>query len=79
MGGLWINRLNVPGTSRPQLTEREQDVLALMAAGLSNKEIAGKLVTSETVKAYVRNIFTKMNVNRRVTAVMEAKKRDLLP
>ncbi|MCZ8515634.1 LuxR C-terminal-related transcriptional regulator [Paenibacillus filicis] len=51
-----------------------------VAAGLSNKEIAGRLtVTSETVKVHGRNIFTKMNVNLRVTAVIEAKKRNLLP
>ncbi|WP_206098840.1 response regulator transcription factor [Paenibacillus paeoniae] len=62
-----------------ELTEREKEVLLLMAEGASNKEIAVKLtVTSETVKTHVRNIFKKLNVDRRIRAVAVAEKLKLL-
>ncbi|RNB87070.1 GAF domain-containing protein [Brevibacillus fluminis] len=61
------------------LTERELEVLNLMAAGLSNKEIADQLVIAiGTVKTHVKNIFGKLNVNRRTKAVAEAKRYHLL-
>lgn len=62
-----------------ELTEREKEVLLLMAEGASNKEIATKLtVTSETVKSHVRNIFRKLDVDRRIKAVAIAEKLNLL-
>lgn len=52
------------------LTARELEVLELMAAGLSNKEISNLLVvTAETVKAHVRKIYGKLGVNKRMQAV----------
>jgi DNA-binding NarL/FixJ family response regulator len=63
------------GGKRPQaqLTEREMDVLQLMAAGLKNDEIAGELViTTQTVKNHVRSIFRKLEVETRVEAVLWA-------
>ncbi|MGD8190701.1 helix-turn-helix transcriptional regulator [Brevibacillus ginsengisoli] len=61
------------------LTERELEVLNLMAAGLSNMEIADQLmIVVGTVKYHVKNIFSKLNVNRRTKAVAEAKKYKLL-
>ncbi|MNO19097.1 Serine/threonine-protein kinase PknB [compost metagenome] len=61
------------------LTERELEVLALLAAGLSNKEIADHLVIAMgTVKVHVKNIFAKLKVNRRTKAIAQAKELKLL-
>jgi LuxR family maltose regulon positive regulatory protein len=52
------------------LTRRESEVLALLAEGLSNKEIAEKLfVSPDTIKTHVKHIFKKLNVKRRMEAV----------
>ena len=62
-----------PHIAAQQLTDREQDVLACMADGLNNNEIAGKLVVSlGTVKFHVSNIFQKLGVDSRVEAVKAA-------
>lgn len=56
-----------------QLTPREKQVLGLMAQGCVNDEIATELVLSrQTVKNYVRNIFNKLGVKTRVEAVLYA-------
>lgn len=55
------------------LTEREQDVLALMVAGLNNTEIAEELVVSpSTIKSHVSNILAKLGVAGRTEAVAVA-------
>lgn len=55
------------------LTEREQEVLALLTQGYSNKEIAAILtVTVNTVKKHLQNIFTRLNVDNRAAAVARA-------
>lgn len=55
------------------LTERQREVLALIAAGLSNKEIAGRLHLSEgTVKNTVSEIYARLNVRDRVQAVLKS-------
>jgi DNA-binding NarL/FixJ family response regulator len=52
------------------LTERETEVLRLMAEGMSNREIAARLfVTEATVKTHVNNVFGKLDVNDRAAAV----------
>ncbi|MEA4908701.1 MAG: response regulator transcription factor [Anaerolineaceae bacterium] len=56
------------------LSAREQDVLRLLARGLSNKEIALRLSLSEgTVKNYVTNIFQKLGVQDRTQAALQAR------
>jgi predicted ATPase/DNA-binding CsgD family transcriptional regulator/GAF domain-containing protein len=61
------------------LTERETDVLNLIAEGMSNKEIAVKLeITVNTVKGYIKNIYEKFGVNRRIQAITRAKKLGIL-
>lgn len=61
------------------LTEREMDVLGLVALGKSNKEIGRQLLISEeTVKAHVKGIFEKLGVGDRTHAVTIATKRGML-
>src|SRR5438067_394911 len=64
---------------RETLSEREIDVLKLMAQGKSNKEIGSALFISEgTVKSHVKAIFAKMNVISRTEAVANATRRGLI-
>jgi NarL family two-component system response regulator LiaR len=61
------------------LTSREQEVLDLMAQGLSNPEIAGKLVVSRsTIKFHVSSILSKLGVNGRTEAVALAMQKNLV-
>lgn len=61
------------------LTEREAEVLELIAEGLSNREIAERLImTVNTVKTHIKNIYGKLQVSRRVQAVKRAKQLKLL-
>lgn len=61
------------------LTDREMDVLRLMAEGLKYQEIAGRLfITLNTVRFYVKEIYSKLNVNNRTQAIEAAHKHNLL-
>jgi LuxR family maltose regulon positive regulatory protein len=61
------------------LTRRELDVLGLLAAGLSNRQIAEKLILSVgTVKFYVHAVMEKLGVQSRTQAILVAKERNLL-
>jgi two-component system, NarL family, nitrate/nitrite response regulator NarL len=63
----------------PPLTERELEVLSLIADGLSVAEIAGRLYLSPfTVKTYIKRTYRKLGVSRRGAAVAEAIRRGLL-
>lgn len=68
--------------SRPQahLSAREVEILAAVARGLSNKEVARELVISEaTVKTHLVHVFTKLDVDSRTAAVARAREDGLLP
>jgi DNA-binding NarL/FixJ family response regulator len=56
------------------ISERELEVLGLLAAGRSNKEIAGRLqVSPNTVKTHVAKLYAKLDVRRRTEAVLRAR------
>jgi DNA-binding NarL/FixJ family response regulator len=58
------------------LTERETEVMSLVAKGLTNREIAEKLVLSQgTVKIHVHNIYGKLGINNRVDLTLYAQKK----
>jgi two-component system NarL family response regulator len=70
------DRQQVPS---PRLTDRELEVLKLVAQGLNNREIAKRLFISEnTVKNHVRNILEKLQLHSRMEAVMYAVREKLL-
>ena len=59
-----------PATNTAELTRREQEVLALLVKGMSNPEIAERLVISRaTVKVHVSSILSKMGVSNRAEAI----------
>jgi len=63
----------------PRLTERELEVLKLVAQGLTNRDIAAELYISEnTVKNHVRNILEKLHLHSRMEAVVYAVREKLL-
>jgi two-component system, NarL family, response regulator LiaR len=61
------------------LTPREREILQRMSEGLPNKTIANRLSISErTVTTHIANIYTKLHVNNRVSAIQEAMRRRIL-
>ena len=63
-----------PSQIFPELTEREVEILALIAQGQSNEEIAKQFVLSlKTVRNHVSNIFSKLQVADRAQAVLRAR------
>ncbi|HEY4019619.1 MAG TPA: response regulator transcription factor [Pseudonocardiaceae bacterium] len=72
-----VTRVRTP--EEDPLSQRELEVLALVAAGTTNREAAAKLFISEaTVKTHLLNIYTKLGVSDRAAAVAEAFNRGLL-
>jgi DNA-binding NarL/FixJ family response regulator len=74
-----LKRIETDVVSNSGLTPREREVLALVAAGKSNRRIASALDISEhTVARHVSNIFDKLGVNSRAAATTYAHTRKLI-
>ncbi|MEM7017954.1 MAG: response regulator transcription factor [Pseudomonadota bacterium] len=79
-GGVYVPGPLPPRASTDyELSERQQQVLALIATGASNKDIAGELYISEgTVKVHVNTIFKTLKVKNRTQAILKAREGGLL-
>jgi DNA-binding NarL/FixJ family response regulator len=74
-----ISRLRTPAPSTGPLSQRELEVLRLVAAGNTNRQAAARLfITEATVKTHLLNIYAKLDVNHRAAAVAEGYNRGLL-
>jgi DNA-binding CsgD family transcriptional regulator len=72
--------VNTASVEKLGLTPRELEILALIAEGLSNREIASRLFVSEnTVKTHSANLFSKLSARRRTQAVQIAKEAGVIP
>jgi len=70
---------SVSGASLDPLTERELDVLRLLAEGLTNKDIASRLVVApSTIKQHLKNIYCKLDVHSRTQAVARSRELGLI-
>jgi DNA-binding NarL/FixJ family response regulator len=66
-------------TGSMELSDREKEVVKLIAQGLSNKRIAGKLfISTKTVKTHVANIMEKLDVSNRTEAVVSSIRKGLI-
>ena len=73
-------RAETPGTEREKLTPRELEILAALAGGASNKEIARDLGLAEsTVKIHVQHVLRKLDLTSRVQAAVYAVEQGLVP
>jgi DNA-binding NarL/FixJ family response regulator len=69
-----------PDEETPVLTQREQDVLSLVATGAGDKEIAQDLgISIHTVKSHMRNILAKLHLGQRHEAALYALREGLIP
>ena len=67
--------MNSSSTKSTILTSRQTEILALVAVGATNEQIADKLcISPQTVKSHLYNIFKKINVPNRVQAALWAAK-----
>jgi DNA-binding CsgD family transcriptional regulator len=90
--GAWIGRrltrrtpagpfeINTQALSYLGISEREREVLALLATGHSNQEIADRMfISPNTVKTHLNNLYQKLEVSRRGQAVDKARSLQLVP
>jgi len=71
---------NEAAVSKLGISRREYEVLELIAAGLSNQEIAERLfVSTSTVKTHVSNVLAKLDASRRTEAIARAKELRIIP
>lgn len=71
---------NTAALAALDITEREYETLELLAAGLTNKEIARQLgVSPNTVKTHLARVYEKLDVSRRTQAIRKAKDLALIP
>ena len=78
-GPVVVDMLRPDEPRRPVLTERENQVLKLLAVGMSNREIGERLLISEaTVKFHVRNLRDKLDVRRRTQIVHTATRQGIV-
>jgi DNA-binding NarL/FixJ family response regulator len=74
----FATRPELPVEIFPELTESERSVLALMAQGVNNEDIAQRLsFSNKTVRNYVSNIFSKLQVADRAQAIVKAREAGL--
>ena len=72
--------LNESLVAKLELSNRELEILNLMAEGHSNQEIANRIFVSlSTVKTHNQNLFEKLDVKRRTQAIEKAKRLNLIP
>ena len=72
--------LNESLVAKLELSNRELEILGLMAEGNSNQEIANRIFVSlSTVKTHNQNLFEKLDVKRRTQAIEKAKRLNLIP
>ena len=90
--GIWVGvRLTSSGAQQPfeknikaltylGISDREYEVLTLLAQGLSNKEIADSLfVSTNTIKTHLAHLYDKLEVSRRQQAINKAKELKMIP
>jgi len=71
---------NDAAVSKLGISKREYEVLGLIAAGLSNQDIAERLfVSTSTVKTHVSNVLAKLDASRRTEAIAKAKEMRIIP
>lgn len=74
LAGLFSRPQSAAAPPFPELSEREREVLSLVGQGLSNGEIAARLVISgKTVRNHITNIFAKLEVSERSEAIARAR------
>lgn len=74
-----VNENEETGAAVPALSERESDVLKLVAQGYVNKEIAARLgIGTATVSTHIKNLYRKLSVHTRVQVVKVAQERGLI-
>jgi len=79
IAGTVLRDLLISTELRDDLTDREKEILTQLAHGLTNKEIADKLIVGEeTIKTHVGNILAKLHTVHRLQAVISALKKGII-